>query len=861
MELLERASFLRTLAEYAAEARQGDGRLVLVSGESGMGKTALVEAFQGDLSSARWLWGICDGLFTPRPLGPLFDMAGQAEGKLAALCRDGAARDQLFAALLAELSSPGFTVTVIEDAHWADEATIDLISFAGRRLARLRGLMLVTYRDDEIGDDHPLRRVLGDLATQRATRRIKLPPLSLAAVRTLAGQHDVDVTELHRVTGGNPFFVSEILEAGWPSVPPTVRDAVAARLTRLSPGTRTAVETAAVIGARVPREQITMLASEPAAVADCLAVGLLVPDGSGLRFRHELVRMAVEAAIPAQRKVGLHARLLAELERASDADPAVLAHHAAGAGDQQAVLRHAPAAARRSAALGAHREAAAHYEHALAHPGCLPAAELAALREALAGEYALLDRWPEAEQSLRTAMATRRDLGDALSVGRLLRQLSTALWRLCRGADSDQAACEAVAVLETLPPGPELAWAYATLGVAAAVAGRSQEGYDFFRRAKGLGERLGEPAVVCYALNALGCSLTEDGKDGTPELELSLQTALDADLQQSVGHVYTSLQESAVALHRFEDADRYYAAGSAYCEDRELGVYATCLRGGRAWGLLLRGMWDEAMTLTDKTLSLPGISPVNRLNPLRVQGAIRARRADRAGWDMLDEAIVLAEALADPTWIISVRGLRAELRWTAGAADLAAVEALACREHLAGAHDPWTIWSTAIWLARLVSSAGLPADPPEPYALELAGDWRGASAVWEHLGRPFDAALVRAVHGNEDGLRLALATCDELRAPATAAAVRRSMRAAGVRAIPRGPRAATRAAPAGLTAREQEVLALLTQGLPDKEISRALVISERTVHHHVSAVLAKIGVSSRAAAIREAARLGISSPV
>ena len=303
MELLERAAFLDTLAEYAAEARQGDGRLVLVAGESGMGKTALVEAFQADLSSARWLWGACDGLFTPRPLGPLFDIGAQTDGELAGLCRDNAARDRLFAALLAELSAPAFTVTVIEDAHWADEATIDLISFAGRRLARLRGLLLVTYRDDELAEDHPLRRVLGDLATQRATRRMKLPPLSVAAVRTLAGQHEVDVAELHRVTGGNPFYVSEILGAGWPSVPPTVRDAVAARLARLSPGTRGALEAAAVIGTRVPREQITVLASDPAAaVADCLTAGLLVPDGSGLRFRHELVRMAVEAAIPAPRK-------------------------------------------------------------------------------------------------------------------------------------------------------------------------------------------------------------------------------------------------------------------------------------------------------------------------------------------------------------------------------------------------------------------------------------------------------------------------------------------------------------------------------------------------------------------------------
>jgi DNA-binding CsgD family transcriptional regulator/tetratricopeptide (TPR) repeat protein len=860
MELLERASFLRTLAEYAAEARQGDGRLVLVSGESGMGKTALVEAFQGDLSGARWLWGVCDGLFTPRPLGPLFDIGAQTEGELAGLCRDGAPRDRLFAALLAEMSSPDFTVTVIEDAHWADEATIDLISFAGRRLARLRGLMLVTYRDDELGDDHPLRRVLGDLATQRATRRIKLPPLSVAAVRTLAGQHPVDVAELHRVTGGNPFYVSEILEAGWPSVPPTVRDAVAARLTRLSSGTRHAVEAAAVIGTRVPREQITMLASEPAAVADCLAASLLVPEGSGLRFRHELVRMAVEAAIPAQRKAALHARLLAGLECDTDADPAVLAHHAAAAGDQEAVRRHAPAAARRAAALGAHREAAAHYEHALACTDQLTPADRAALQEALAGEYSLLDRWTESEQVLQSALAIQRDFGDALSVGRLLRQLSTALWRLCRGEESERAVYEAVAVLETRPPGRELAWAYARRGVAASIAGRTGEGYDFYERARTLGERLRQPDVVSYALNAIGFSLAEEGKDGTAELELALQTALDAGIQQAAGLVYTSLQESAVMLHRFEDADHYFAAGTAYCEDRELGVYATCLLGWRAWGLLLRGRWDEALALTARSLGLPGISPVNRLNPLRVEGAIRARRGDALGWEMLDDAIGLAESLADAAWITPIRALRAELAWTHGDADLAALEILACRDYLHGHLDPWTIWSAAIWLVRLTGAAELPPDPPEPYALELAGDWRAAAIAWERLARPYDAALVRMVRGDESGLRLALATCDELAARAGATAVRRRMKETGVQTIPRGPRAATRSAPAGLTVREQEVLALLSEGLPDKEISRALVISERTVHHHVSAVLSKIGVSSRAAAVREAARRGIGSP-
>ena len=424
MELVERTSFLQMLAEYAGEAKQGDGRLVLVSGESGIGKTALVETFQQQVKGARWLWGACDGLLTPRPLGPLFDIGAQVGGEFGGLCRRGAQRDQLFAAFLAEIRSPGtLTVAVIEDVHWADEATIDLLSFLGRRLGRMTVLLLATYRDDELGDDHPLRVVLGDLATQRATRRMRLPPLSAEAVRALAAVRDVDGGELYRVTGGNPFYVSEILAGGWPSVPPTVRDAVGARLARSSAGTRRAVEAAAVIGTRVDRALLSsVLAGSFAAVDECVTTGILVPDGMGLRFRHELIRMAVHTSIAPHRQAELHARLLAGLEERGDADPALLAHHADGAGDREAVLRHAPQAARRSSGLGAHREAAAQYERALRFADNDDRPALATLHEGTAGEYALLDRWEEAERELGIALELRRDLGDQRNIGEDLPQ-------------------------------------------------------------------------------------------------------------------------------------------------------------------------------------------------------------------------------------------------------------------------------------------------------------------------------------------------------------------------------------------------------------------------------------------------------
>ncbi len=864
MRLLERESFLRTLAEYAGEARQGDGRLVLICGESGIGKTALVEAFRPQVKGARWLWGGCDGLLTPRPLGPLFDIAAQAGGELARLCGQGAARDQLFAAFLAELDGPAaLTVAVIEDVHWADEASIDLLSFLGRRLSRMKALLLVTYRDDELGDGHPLRMVLGDLATQRATRRMGLPPLSEQAVRALAGREDADPAELYRVTGGNPFYLCEVLEAGWPCVPPTVRDMVGARMARLSPAAREAAQVAAVIGTRVGRPLLASVLPGPASVIDeCLASGILVADGTGARFRHELVRMAAEEAISPHRKAELHERLLAALEAAGDVDPALLAHHAEGGGDKQAVRRYAPAAARRSSALGAHREAAAQFERALRFADEDDRPVLAGLYEALAGECSLLDRWPEAEQALRAALALRRELGDHLAVGKDLSMLSGTQWQLCRGEESAQDAEEAVRILEALPPGPELAWAYVNVAISRWGMAQPDAAFAGLKQGRDLGERLGQTGVVSRVLTSQGAIQVDRDLDGTALMEQGLRIALDAGLQAEAGSAYTCLVDSSVSMQKLAEAQRYYTEGMAFCERRELRFFTRCIRGSLADALLLLGRWDEAADICDKLLAIPGVSPANQLYPLRILASIRGRRGDPGAWELADKGLALAEGIRDRGWAAQARALRAELYWLSGKPGPAAQEARAAYNQAAGRTDSWRLGSLVIWLFRLGAAvpAELPAGLPEPYAREMAGDRAGAAAAWQRLGRPYDAALARLGCADETALRHALAAFDALGARAAAAAARRRMKDLGMRAIPRGPRAATRAAPAGLTAREQQVLALLAEGLPDREISRRLFISERTVHHHVSAVLAKTGVSSRTAAAREAARMGIGTP-
>src|SRR3954469_6135537 len=293
--LLERTTFLASLEQDAEEARDGEGRLVLLSGEAGVGKTALLERFEADLPDASWAWGACDGLFTPRPLGPLFDIAERWGGDLLAACTDGASREAMFTAFLRRLSGPGrLRVLVVEDLHWADEATLDLLRFLGRRLRGLHALLLVTYRDDGLAPDDPVRTAIGELASERTTRRLTLPPLTEPAVRDLADGARIEPAELYRLTGGNPFFVPEVLGADAAALPVSARDAVLARVAPLPGDARRVLELAALADTRLEPELLDRVHPGAAAGIDaCLASGVLSDDGAVLRFRHEIARLAV----------------------------------------------------------------------------------------------------------------------------------------------------------------------------------------------------------------------------------------------------------------------------------------------------------------------------------------------------------------------------------------------------------------------------------------------------------------------------------------------------------------------------------------------------------------------------------------
>ena len=841
--LLERKTALDALAEIAGQARSGEGQLVLVEGEAGVGKSALLEQFTHDLPDSRLLSGACDGMFTPRPLGPLFDIAQQVHGRLHALCRADASREQLFDALLTELCEPGpLPVVVIEDVHWADEATLDLLGFLARRIREIAVLLIVTYRNDELADTHPLRIALGYLAVQRCTRRLPLAPLSAQAVRMLSAGRGVDPAELYRVTGGNPFYIRAVLEAGLGEVPGSARDVVLARAARLEPKARETLEAAALIGGTVDERLLRHVVAGPA-LAEVIASGL-VSGHPVLCFRHEIARQAIEQSVVPARRSGLHARILQGLRDLGCDDDARLAFHAEEAGDGPAALEHAALAGRRARALASHREAARQFERALRFADGEGPASVAARWIELATELSMIDRWPDTENAYTRALENWRAAGDPLGEGDTLWRMCSALWRLCRGDQILAVAEAAVAILEPLGPTAELAAAYGNLAAFRNEPGHLDIAVPLARRAQELAVRFGVPAVQSRAATTEAQALWLAGGDWEPVLRRALSIALENGLEPEAGFAYTNLHELHCANREYAQADQFFLDGVAYCEDHDLLTYYTCLRGVRTSTLERLGRWDESARLAEAVLAAIA-SPVNRMIPMTSLAKVAARRGDPDVWPHLDAAMTAADGTTQAEYIGPVRLARAEARWLESDPAAARQEAELADDAFTDASHPWLNGEIAVWLRRTGSPRTSQRELAEPYRLQLAGDHRGAAELFDALGCPYDAALALFDAPDELSLRRALDICHALGAVATARIIRQKMRSLGIRSVPAGQRAATREHPLGLTQREQEVLELLCEGRTNASIAAKLVISPKTVDHHVSSVLAKLGVSKR----------------
>jgi DNA-binding CsgD family transcriptional regulator/tetratricopeptide (TPR) repeat protein len=860
LELLERSTQLEVLRESLSAVSTGrPGRLVLLRGEAGVGKTAVVRHFCDALpASTRILWGACEALFTPRDLGPFVDIAQTVGGELDELVRRGGLPHEVLSALAEEVERASPTVLVVEDLQWADEATLDVLRLLGRRLDRFGALVVATYRDDELEDGHPLRIVLGELARSRGVQRVDVARLSRDAVALLAEPYGVDARELYRTTDGNAFFVSEVLAAGTEEVPSTVRDAVLARAAQMSDDAMTVLEALAVAP---PAAQIGVLAAiaggDLHGLEECIGAGMVVPAHAGVAFRHELGRLVIEESMAPNRRVALHARALRALEGSSD--HARLAHHAEAAGDQAAVLRFAPEAARRASIVGAHRESAAQYARTLRFGDGLAPAARADLLEHRAYECMISDQIDDAIDASHSALALRRQAGDARGEAEGLYLLSNVLWCPGRVDEATHAARRAVDVLEGMPPSRELAMAYSRFAQLCMDAEDLDDALTWGARATELAADLGESDVHLDSLISIAIARWLSGDDaGREELERCLPLARVAGLDDRVGRIEVNLVWVTRRQREYARAFTYLEPALTSASERGMELWRGYLLAYRAQLELDLGRWQEAVDCAALVLREPRRSRIPQLTALAVLGRVRARRGDPDVSSPLDEALSLATRSEELQASEPVAVARAEAAWLGGdrrgveqATDAALALARARR-------SPWVVAELAAWRKRAGIVDDISADETAgPFALEVAGDWAQAAARWQQLGCPYEAALALAETDDRRAQRTAVSGLQELGAKPAEATVARRLRDRGVRDLPRGPRARTRSNPAGLTARELEVLTLLAEGLRNADIATRLVVSAKTVDHHVSAILRKLGVASRSEAVAAAWRLDL----
>jgi DNA-binding CsgD family transcriptional regulator len=860
IELLERDSFLSALEEYLREAARGDGRLVMVMGEAGIGKTSLVQRFAGRRrADAIVLRGACDALSTPRPLGPLFDVASAIGGELERLAESDAPREQLFRASLAALGAGSKPhVLIVEDVHWADEATLDWIRYLARRIGGTGALVVLTCRDDEIGADHPMRAVLGDIATVPELRRMKLPPLTVNAVERLVEGTPLDGAEIHGLTGGNAFFVSEIVAAQSAGVPSTVRDAVQARTARLSEAARIVLGYCALIGLETELNLFEKVQPDHLdAIDECLAAGVLMSTGGAVAFRHELARLAVADSISPARARHMHRDILRALADVPSEDLlSRLAYHAEESGDGEATVGYAIAAAERSSRFGAHRESAAQYARALRFSDLLTQQQEVDYLERRSYECYLTGQLHESIEARRAALELRRALGDRLLEGDDLRWLSRLMWFLGRNADAVEAAEESIRLLEPLPPGRELAMAYSNRAHLHMLSDNTVDAVRWGERAIALAEQLGDHEILAHALNNVGTAQFSSGNEtGSANLEQSLRIATEHNLEEHVARAWTNLASISVTRHELSRAGDLLREGISYSIDHDLDFWREYMLSWKAWYELMLGRWDDASRIAHSLLRNPDHgTPPALINALVVSALVEMRR--RAGGDeALDRALAMAVPTAEAQRLGPVRAARAEAAWIAGNTSQQTAEARLGLELLDGKSDDWLRGQFAAWLWRAGALDDEPMTMAEPFALSIAGEHRRAAELWDALGCPYEAALARTV-GDEDDVRAAFVELEQLGATAVIKAVSRDLRARGAMRVPRGPRSTTRANPLGLTAREMDVLSCLDEGLSNAEIADRLVLSRKTIEHHVSAILTKLGVNSRSAAVHRGRTAG-----
>ena len=859
--LLEREE-PRSRLEAALKAARGNiGRIVSIEGEAGIGKTSLVSSFaESHRRDARVYIGGCEHLATPEPLGPLRDIARESQGRFALSATGQLATFEALLRILTQGREPA--LLVIEDIHWADDSTLDLLRYLGRRIPAAPILTVVTFRNDEAASQARLASLWADMPRD-SRERVELRPLSLDAVSTLAGSSGRAAHEVFAATGGVPFHVTEYLAAGGSVVPSSVRDATLVRAAGLSARARRTLDCAAIFPRRIDDEALRALADDTdhSGVEECLRCGMLNAVEGSLSFRHELARRAVHDAMSPLRRRELHAAALAFLKQHRHDRAAETAHHAEQAGATEDLVLFSTRAAAEAAALGARREEVEHLSRALEHGQWLSDAERAALLEQQAEAGEQCGTFDVAMAAIARAIGARRHANDVLGLGNALRISARLNWQQGNMATAEGQSQEALDVMCEHRDTWQYAMALSGQSQLDMLADRRDVAIERATEAMARAERLGRSDIYLHALtNAGGAKCSANLAEGMTYVIAAIGEARRRNEPDFLPRLYSNLVYTMMYERHYQGLFDRIQEGIDASTARDNLPLDGYMRGTRALALLDLGRAKEAIAEAEFVLCGPYPRGIIRFTAQIALARARIRLGlpdDRT----LDEARALPTAKRDIMRLAPLAVVDAEAHWL-GLPRPGAREALRAAYHAALSEQSrgWALADVALWLKVLGEDVDLPPDVESrllpAYASHIGGRWREAADAWCELGCPYEQAIALAM-GDEAAQREALALFDRLGAAPAAQKLRRAMRESGVRRVPSGPRSARRNDPAGLTPRQNQVLKLLAEGLSNAEIAARLQMSPKTVEHHVGAVLAAFEAPSRLRAVQIARERGV----
>ena len=840
--LVERDAYLHSLEQVVAGSTQSGG-VVLLSGEAGFGKTSLLKVFTDGLDHRyRVLTAACEPVGIPAAFAPLFELLEELPEELRTDIRSGRGRPAVYAGML-DLIKNDRVILILEDVHWADEATLGLIRYLGRRIGPTTSTLIVTFRPEELGGVPPLRLVVADLGP--GATRIELTALSPSGVEQMVQGLGLDHLKIHAATLGNPFFVEEVIRHPDLSLPPNVGNAVLASVDRLPAGVMEILSLVALSPEGVVLDLVTSQGDDARAHLD-LAVQrkLLVVSSRGqVSCRHDLIRESILRAMAPGLKRDLHSQLLGHLEgRVGDSpETARLAYHSIGAGDSEKALSFSLRAGGDASRAGAHRQSAFHYTNALEFRTQLDPVHLSRVLLEAAKEHCLVNAFDTASDLARQRLGRT---GDRVEKAMAHAWLSYFESRKNDLSASRREALVALDVLRNVPLTEELALAYYVLSWVALSTGDYVESVEMGELAVQAARETGSLFEEVQAATTVGSARLHLGdRVGLTQIEEAARIGVEEEVQEPAARALYHLGAVAMRSWRLAEARTMFDRAIEYTSARELDAWYIASVATVAGINVAAGRWDEADHDLEQVLGQKTCMQTE-IETLVTAATLRARRGDPRSAEMIEEALALIGDTDDHDSRLIGCALRMAGAWM-GYVDAGGAEQMyeTLRPSASLADDPWGRAVLAFWARRLE------LEPPDghihgPARLELEGRAGDSARMWRQGGFPVEAAIVEAMKPEAD-LGAVFAELGRLGAEGVIRGLRRELQRRGVRRIPRGDRPATKKNPAGLTARQAEVLSLIVSGHSNAAIAKELFISEKTAGHHVAAVLTKLNASSR----------------